>query len=99
MARSHRTAGRPADQPPPPGSRPRYQVLVYELIGDERCCIMDLTGVSFIGAVGNPAGPFDVTDCQIGRAGPPRMLNDLALTIADVLADGGNPSPTGCVRR
>ncbi len=39
-----------------------------------------------------------MTDRNIGRAGPPRMLNDLALTIADVLAQGDDPSLTGWVR-
>jgi hypothetical protein len=48
---------------------------------------------------GNSEGPFDVTDCRIGHAGQPRMLNDLALTISDVLAEGDDPSPMRWVNR
>ena len=99
MAPRRRNSGRTAAQPPSTGLSPRYRVLVYELTSEEQHCVMDHTGECFIAAVGSRERPPSVTDCNIGRAGLPRMLDDLALTISDVLAQGDDPSPTGWVRR
>jgi hypothetical protein len=68
----------PQSAPPP---KRRYQVICYEILGDERTLIMDSTDEGFIAATGSIS--HDALDGELSHAGPRDLQAHLALMIAN----------------
>jgi hypothetical protein len=59
----------------------RYQVICYEIIGEQRNLIMDSTDQGFIAATGSIKGGG--SDGELSHAGPRDLQAQLALMIAN----------------
>jgi hypothetical protein len=70
-----------AVQQPSPSPRPRYQVICYELTGEQRNLIMDVTDDGSIAATGSITN--DIIDVELAHAVPHELQAHLALAIAN----------------
>ena len=59
----------------------RYQVICYEIVGEQRNLIMDSTNDGFIAATGSIKQ--DVLDAELSYAGPRDLQAHLAVMIAN----------------
>ena len=66
---------------PTPRPRPRYQVICYELIGEQRNLIMDTTDDGFIATTGTITN--GMMEVELSHAGPRELQAHLALMIAN----------------
>lgn len=68
---------------PPFSPRPnrRYQVICYELVGDQRNLIMDSTSDGFVAATGSIES--GVLSAELSHAGPHELQAHLALMIGN----------------
>jgi hypothetical protein len=69
------------DQQSSPRPKRRYQVICYEITGEQRRLIMDSTDQGFIAATGSINR--GVLDGELSHAGPRELQAHLALTIAN----------------
>ena len=69
-----------ADHQPSAQHERRYQVICYEIIGEQRKLIMDSTDNGFIAATGSIN--HGILDGELSHAGPRELQAHLALMIA-----------------
>ena len=70
-----------ADPSTPPRPKRRYQVICYELVGEDRQLIMDSTSDGFVAATGSIES--DVLNAELSHAGPHELQAHLALMIGN----------------
>lgn len=70
-----------ADTPRSPQPKRRYQVICYELVGEDRELIMDSTSDGFVAATGSINS--GVLSAELSHAGPHELQAHLALAIGN----------------
>lgn len=65
----------------PAKPKPRYQLICYEIVGEQRTTIIDTTDQGFVAAVGKITG--GVMEAELVHAGPRELQAHLALLIAN----------------
>ena len=79
---------------PAPHPRPRYQAICYELSGDRKELIADITDQGFVLATGKLID--DTIEGELSHAGPRELQAHLALLIANdkqLLGDHTHSAP------